>query len=63
MSVKETIIEIIRKEGYDFFTAAEIATKAIKEFMASNKPTETYHIGHTSFTLKSNHDTRLQKSQ
>ena len=37
MSVKEQIIEGLRENGFDFFTAAEIATDMIREFLASGE--------------------------
>ena len=44
MSVKEQLIELIRAEGYDFFTAAELAHNCLNEFLASGKSEEIYHL-------------------
>lgn len=41
-SIKDTIADTLREEGYDFMTAYEEATRAIKEFVASGKPEATY---------------------
>ena len=44
MSVKEQLIELIRSQGYDFFTAAELAHNCLEEFKASGKTEEIYHV-------------------
>jgi hypothetical protein len=44
VSVKEQLIELIRAEGYDFFTAAELAHNCLEEFKASDKTEEIYHV-------------------
>ena len=51
ISVKEKIVEIIQSEGYDLFTACEMADNCIKEFMSSKDRKATYYVGKSSFTL------------
>jgi len=53
-TVRETIVEIVRGEGYDFWTAAELVSNCIKEFIASDKRETTYYVGKSSFTLTKN---------
>jgi len=51
--VKETIVELLRKEGYDFITACEIANNTIKEFKNSGKKKARYVFkSGTSITLQ-----------
>ena len=52
MTVKEQLIEMMRNEGYDFFTAAEHATKALEEFRASDKEEVTLTCGASSVTIR-----------
>lgn len=51
-TVKDTIAQVLRAEGYDFLTAYEIATKYMKEFLDSGKKQETYGTKNLQFTLK-----------
>lgn len=44
MTVKKQLIELLRRNGYDFFTAAEEATAAIKEFKASKHKKMLYYV-------------------
>ena len=54
MTIKEQIIEGLRGNGFDYFTAAEIATDTIREFLASGKEEQTYWLvnGHFQITLR-----------
>lgn len=51
MTIKETLVSLLRAEGYDMFNACELASKCIREFKASGKTKETYHVGRTSVTI------------
>lgn len=53
MTVKEQLIEMLREAGYDYFTAAEEATKRIEEFLASGEKSVTLYAqgAKTSVTL------------
>lgn len=52
MTIKEQLVEIIRKQGYDFVSACELADNYIKEFKASGKHQQRYAVGRTIFTLQ-----------
>ncbi len=51
LPTREQIVDIMRAEGFDAITAAEHATRAIEEFRASGKESETYTVGSSRFTL------------
>jgi len=44
MSIKEQIVEKVRKCGYDMFTACEEADRIISEFLKSGQKQATYGI-------------------
>ena len=37
MTVKDEIVDMMRRQGYDFFTASEWATKILAEFLDGKK--------------------------
>lgn len=50
---KDKIVDILREAGYDFFTASEIATETIREFIASGKKRQRYYLKNgVSFVLQ-----------
>lgn len=49
--IRDRLVDIIRNEGFDFFTAHELANRCIAEFKASNKKKATYYIGKASFVI------------
>jgi len=51
MSVKEQIIEGLRQNGYDYFTAAEIASNTIREFLASGDTERLYWLENGRFQI------------
>lgn len=51
MSTKEKIIEILQSVGYDFITACEYATNAIKEFNESGDSAMTFNVVANGFVL------------
>jgi hypothetical protein len=51
MTVKETLVEALRAEGYDFFTACEIASATIREFLTSGKKEQLVGIARQQFRL------------
>ena len=57
MTVKEQIIEGLRENGFDFFSAAEIATNVIREFLASGEKERKHWLvnGRFQVTLRRNH--------
>jgi hypothetical protein len=50
--VNVQIADILKTQGYDYFTALEIAHQTIIEFRACDESSLTYHIGSQAFTLK-----------
>ena len=50
-TVKDQIADMMRAEGYDFMTAYEHATRAIREFLDSGKAEVTLHCGSSFITL------------
>ena len=57
MAWKEDLTDIIRAQGYDFFTACKLAEDTILDFRNSGKGRKTYHIGSVSVDLE---DKQLQ---
>lgn len=51
-SAKEKLWMLIRGQGYDAVTAAEMAHDAIKEFEASGESERRMSIGTVSFTFR-----------
>lgn len=44
-TIKERLVGLIQKEGYDFLTSCTIATDCMEEFRLSGTKTKTYCIG------------------
>ena len=44
MTVKETLVEALRKVGYDFITACEIAHEQLQEFLKSDQKEKTFVV-------------------
>lgn len=50
--VKDTLVDLLRKYGYDFMTACEYATELIKELNQKPKGEYTYYIGNAKVLLR-----------
>ena len=51
MTAKDTLVETLREEGWDFISACEHAQKFLDEFQASKDRKTTVHTKTRSFLL------------
>lgn len=63
MTVKEQLIELVRKEGFDFMTACKVVSKILDEVKAKKPGNYRYEIGKTSFTLRKEENLRIVKKE
>ena len=52
MSVKETLVEALREEGWGFIEACENVERVIEEFMASSEEKTIVHTAMRTFALR-----------
>jgi len=50
--VKETLVDLLRKDGHDTISACEIAARAIREFLESGEKRSRLHGRTFSITLE-----------
>jgi hypothetical protein len=51
-TVKETIVELIQSQGFDFITACEMYEQAKNEFLNGLCKRRTFYVGACSYTLE-----------
>ena len=52
MTAKDTLVEVLREEGWDFISASEHAQRFLDEFKASSERKTTVHTKTKSFILR-----------
>lgn len=54
MTVKDTLVDALRDEGYDFWTASEHASRFIAEFLTSGQKEMFVNTNKKRFLLRRN---------